>query len=74
MIGFISRAYIPKLIIQFIIGVLVLVVGMGAVSLLSIHGNRVGILFLLVFVVAFKVGERAGEAIWERVEIRRLKP
>ncbi len=72
MIGFISRADIPKMIIQFIVGVIVLVVGLGALSVLPIHGN-VGIaLFLLVFVTAFKVGEWAGEAIWERVEIRRL--
>jgi len=70
MIGFIDRADIPKMVIGFIVGVLVLVVGLCALALLPVHGNLGIALFLAVFVVAFKVGEWSGKAIWDRIGSR----
>jgi len=72
MIGFIDRAAIPKMVIGFIVGVFVLVAGLCVIAFLPIHGNLGIVLFLAVFVVAFKVGEWAGETIWTRIQSRRF--
>lgn len=70
MIGFIDRAAIPKMVIGLIVGVLVFGIGMGAVVFLPIHGNALAVAFLAALAVAFKAGEWAGKAIWERVQSR----
>jgi hypothetical protein len=70
MIGFIDRAAIPKMVIGFIVGVLVLVVGISAVSFLPIHGDWLAVAFIVAFAVAFKAGEWAGGAIWNRIQSR----
>lgn len=70
MIGFINRADIPKLIIAFMVGIIVFVAGMAAISFLPVHGAALAAAFLVTFAVAFKAGEWAGEAIWNRIQSR----
>ncbi len=73
MIGFVNRADIPKYAIGFIVGLVILVVGMGVVSVIPVHGNWLAILFLVVFATAFKGGEWAGAAIWDRISSRQSR-
>lgn len=71
MIGFIGREDIPKLIIAFIVGVVLLVVIGSALEALYPHGGKVAaVLFLAAFVGVFKFSYWAGGAIWERIGSR----
>ena len=58
------------MVIGVLVGVVILIVGMSVISAIPVHGTALGLLFLGVFVIAFKGGEWAGEAIWDRIRSR----
>ena len=67
MLGFTNRSDVPRLVIGFLVAVVILCAGAGIISLLRVHGSLFAVLILAVFVAAYKGGEWAGEAIWDRI-------
>ena len=73
MAGFFSGMIIPRLLIQLIAGVSVVVAGMIAIPLTHLRGTAAGILALVVIAAAIRAGELGGDYIWKLIELRRLR-
>lgn len=72
MIGFINRGDIPRLIIAFIVGVVLLAVALSALEAFYPHGGNVAaVIGLAALVVIFGFSYWAGGFIWERIQARR---
>ncbi|MGB0125179.1 MAG: hypothetical protein WA419_02575 [Silvibacterium sp.] len=68
MIGFLRVADIPKLLIAFVVGGILLVAVGSLFEHFHAHGRLAAVLFLAALAGIFSFSYWAGGAIWERIQ------